>query len=55
MGMFIQKLKRSIAEQRAQERTQAEVEKNGALLEYVAIMADIELPTESEGTEHEEI
>lgn len=56
MSMFIQKLKRSIAEQRAEERTKAEVEKQGALLEYVAIMADVELPEEeSEGFEHGEI
>ena len=32
--MFFQKLKRSIAEQRAEERSRAEIEKQGALLEY---------------------
>ncbi len=54
--MFIKKLKRSIEEQRAEERTKAEVEKQGALLEYVAIMADVELPTEeSEGANYGEV
>ena len=55
--MFFQKLKRSIAEQRAEERSRAEIEKQGALLEYVATMADINIPTEnveSEGLEHGE-
>lgn len=31
--MFFQKLKRSIAEQRAEERSRAEIEKQGALQE----------------------
>lgn len=56
--MFYQKLKRSIAEQRAEERSRAEVEKQAALLEYVATMADVDLPTEdteSEALDHGEI
>lgn len=55
--MFYQKLKRSITEQRAEERSRAEIEKQAALLEYVATMADIDIPTEnveSEGLEHGE-
>lgn len=46
--MIVQKLRRSIAEQRAEENSRAEVEKQAALLEYVATMADVDLPTENE-------
>lgn len=56
--MFYQKLKRSIAEQRAEERSRAEGEKQAALLEYVATMVDVDLPTEdteSEVLDHGEI
>lgn len=49
--MFYQKLKRSIAEQRAEERSRAEIEKQAALLEYVATMADVDIPTEDEESE----
>lgn len=51
--MFFQKLKRSIAEQRAEERSRAEIEKQGALLEYVATMADVDLPSQDMESEAE--
>lgn len=51
--MFFQKLKRSIAEQRAEERSRAEIEKQGALLEYVATMADVDLPSQDMESEEE--
>lgn len=54
--VLFQKLKQSISEQRKAERTNAAVEKQAALLEYVAIMADVELPednAESEAVQYE--
>lgn len=48
--MIFRKLKKSISEARAQEHMAAKVEKQEALLEYVAIMADIELPSEEAET-----
>lgn len=48
--MIVQKLKRSIAEQRAEEQNRSEVEKQGALLEYLATMTDVDLPTEDTGS-----
>ena len=49
------KIKSSISEERKNERMAAELEKQKALLEYVAIMADVELPDEEEqnGTHQE--
>jgi len=50
MALF-RKMKQEIREQRKTERINATVEKQAALLEYVAIMTDVELPednTESE-------
>ena len=44
----IKKLRNSINEERQHEHTAAELEKQKALLEYVAIMADVELPDEEE-------
>lgn len=53
--VFVEKIKASIAEKRAAERTAAEIEKQGALLDYVAMMADVELPTDMEsGAEYEQ-
>lgn len=48
MITFHQKLNMSIAEQRELERAAAEVDKLKALIEYLAIMADIEIPVEEE-------
>lgn len=51
---FIEKLKTSIQEKRAAERMAAKLEQQSALLDYVAIMTDVELPVEeSEGTAYE--
>lgn len=53
--MIFEKLKTSIKEQRENERLKATVQEQAALLEYVATMADIDLPTlEAEDTEHTE-
>ena len=49
--MYFQKLKRSIAEQRTEEQSRAEVEKQTALLEYVATMADVDLPSQETESE----
>ena len=52
--MIFEKSMLSINETRAQERMRAMVEKQAALLEYVAIMSDVELPENAEGeTENE--
>ena len=48
--MIFRKLKKSISEARAQEHMAVKVEKQEALLEYVAIMADIEIPSEETET-----
>ena len=48
--MKYKKLTSTIEEARKQENNAAKIEQQAALIEYVAIMADIELPTaESEG------
>ena len=53
--MIFEKLKVSIKEQRENERLKATVQEQAALLEYVATMADIDLPTlTAEDTEHTE-
>lgn len=53
--MIFEKLKTSIKEQRENERLKATVQEQAALLEYVATMADIDLPTLAvEDTEHTE-
>lgn len=52
--MIFEKLKTSIKEQRDNERLKATVQEQTALLEYVAAMADIDLPTLTEDTEHME-
>lgn len=52
--MIFEKLKVSIKEQRDNERLKATVQEQAALLEYVATMADIDLPTLTEDTEHME-
>lgn len=46
MGMQFRfnKLTGTVEENRRKERMAAEVERQGALIEYVAIMADVELP-----------
>lgn len=58
--MIFEKLKTSVKEQRENERLKATVQEQAALLEYVATMADIDLPTlaepqsaESEAAENE--
>lgn len=48
MEIIIKKMKISIEDKREEERTKAEVEKQGALLEYIAIMSNVDLPEESE-------
>lgn len=53
--MIFEKLKTSIKEQRENERLKATVQEQTALLEYVATMADIDLPTlAAEDTEYTE-
>lgn len=53
--MIFEKLKTSVKEQRENERLKATVQEQAALLEYVATMADIDLPTlAAEDTEHTE-
>lgn len=51
--MIFEKLKTSVKEQRENERLKATVQEQAALLEYVATMADIDLPTLAEDTEQE--
>ena len=46
--LFIKKNKDTIRDTRRDENTRAQTEKQGALLEYVAIMAGVELPEEGE-------
>jgi hypothetical protein len=49
--MFVKKLKKEIAESRAYENMLANVAKQDALIDYIFMMADIDLPsseTESE-------
>ena len=53
--MIFEKLKTSVKEQRENERLKATVQEQAALLEYVATMADIDLPTlAAEDPEHTE-
>ena len=52
--MIFEKLKTSIKEQRENERLKATVQEQAALLEYVATMADIDLPTLADDTENME-
>lgn len=53
--MIFEKLKISIKEQRENEHLKATVQEQAALLEYVATMADIDLPTlAAEDTEYTE-
>lgn len=52
--MVFKKLKTSIEEEREKERLKATVQEQAALLEYVAAMANIELPTLAEDTDEEE-
>lgn len=47
--MKFKKLETSIPEQRENEQLRAQVEEQEALLEYVMIMTDVEIPEESEG------
>lgn len=49
--MILKKIKQGIREQREAERTAAAAEVNRGLIEYVAIMADVELPEENEESE----
>lgn len=49
--MRIKKLNGLVKEERERERMAAENEKNKYLIEYVAMMSDVDLPTESENTE----
>lgn len=52
--MVFKKLKTSIEETREKERLKATVQEQAALLEYVAAMANIELPTLAEDADEEE-
>lgn len=52
--MVLKKLKTSIEEEREKERLKATVQEQAALLEYVAAMANIELPTLAEDADEEE-
>ena len=53
MSMTMTRKKRTVKEQREREDMQAQLEKQQATLEYVAAMADIDLPVEeaTEGTD----
>ena len=53
MSMTMTRRKRTVKEQREREDMQAKLEKQQATLEYVAAMADIDLPVEeaTEGTD----
>jgi hypothetical protein len=53
MSMTMTRRKRTVKEQREREDMQAQLEKQQATLEYVAAMADIDLPVEeaTEGTD----
>ena len=53
MSMTMTRRKRTVKEQREREDMQAQLEKQQATLEYVAAMADIDLPIEeaTEGTD----
>lgn len=51
--MVLKKLKTSIEEEREKERLKATVQEQAALLEYVAAMANIELPTLAEDTDED--
>lgn len=46
MSMTMTRRKRTVKEQREREDMQAQLEKQQATLEYVAAMADIDLPVE---------
>ena len=52
--MVFKKLKTSIEEEREKERLKATVQEQAALLEYVAAMANIDLPTLAEDADEEE-
>lgn len=52
--MEFKKVKTSIQEERKQEALAADLEKQKALTEYVAMMADVDLPTEEKETENYE-
>lgn len=41
------------AEQAALENTEAQTLTNAAIIDYIAMMADIEIPTEEEGANYE--
>ena len=53
MSMTMTRRKRTVKEQREREDMQAQLEKQQATLEYVAAMAEIDLPVEeaTEGTD----
>lgn len=46
MSVTITRKKRTVKEQREREDMQAQLEKQQAVIEYVAAMADIDLPVE---------
>ena len=54
--MYMTRRRRTVKEQRNMEDMQAQLEKQQATLEYVAAMADIDLPVEetTEGTDIDE-
>ena len=53
-AMIFERIKSSIREQRENERFKATVQEQAALIEYVATMADIELPTLADNSERTE-
>ena len=44
----INKLRMTLAERAAQERAAAQAAKNAADIDYIAMMADVEIPTDEE-------
>lgn len=51
--MIVRKLETSVKESREKEDMQAKIEKQAALIEYLAIMADIDLEEEEGEGDHE--
>lgn len=49
--MKLKKMKMDVRESRLRENMAADLERQKALTEYVAMMADVELPTEEEEAE----
>ncbi|MBQ8974312.1 MAG: hypothetical protein IJ072_01155 [Oscillospiraceae bacterium] len=52
--MYINRLNMTIAESRDAERARADVIRQAAMIEYIAMMTDIELPMTDEAEEDDE-